>query len=70
MDAAEVAQEYQADHNKASLEAQQRVAGLDAPGSDVCADCGEAIPAARCRALPSAIRCVECQAWAERIART
>jgi len=30
-------------------------------GRIVCADCGEAIPAARLAALPGAIRCLECQ---------
>lgn len=33
----------------------------------VCADCGEAIPAARRRAAPGATRCLDCQQWAERL---
>ena len=35
---------------------------IDAQGRVVCLDCGEPIPAARLRALPHAVRCVDCQA--------
>ncbi len=58
-------EEILADH----LAAQERAAGLDVPGNEICADCGEAIPDERRRALPSAIRCIDCQAWAERCGR-
>ncbi len=51
------------------LRAQQRAAALDAPGNDICADCGEPIPESRRRAMPSAIRCIDCQAWAERLGK-
>lgn len=37
-------------------------AGLAGEGSADCADCGDAIPEARRTALPSARRCVDCQA--------
>lgn len=30
-------------------------------GASVCIDCGHAIEPARCRAMPSARRCVSCQ---------
>lgn len=40
--------------------------GLDGQGADDCARCGEPIPAARRAALPSAERCVACQARLER----
>lgn len=39
---------------------------LAGEGSDLCADCGEEIPEARRRALPSATRCVGCQSGFER----
>lgn len=41
-------------------------AELAAPGNEDCEDCGEAIPAARRQALPSARRCVGCQQIFER----
>lgn len=46
---------------------QARTARLDAPGRELCEDCSAEIPPARRAALPSATRCVECQAWAERV---
>jgi len=52
-----------------ALRDQRRAAALDAPGNEICADCGESIPEERRHALPSAIRCVECQAWAERLGK-
>ena len=42
---------------------------LGAPGNELCADCNEEIPLERRRALPSAIRCVSCQAFAENVLR-
>lgn len=39
--------------------------GLDGPGSAECQTCGELIPAARRAALPSAVRCVDCQSKVE-----
>lgn len=48
---------------------QQIAAALDAPGNEICADCGLEIPESRRRALPSAIRCIECQAWVERLGK-
>ena len=44
-------------------------AGLATLGSDECTDCGDGIPAARRKALPSARRCVGCQSQIEREAR-
>lgn len=35
-------------------------------GYGLCADCGEPIPFERLRALPSALRCVDCEARRER----
>jgi RNA polymerase-binding transcription factor len=49
------------------LEAQRRAAALELPGRRLCTDCDGEIPAARRRALPSAIRCVECQEWHEHV---
>jgi len=63
--AVEREQEFLADR----LREQQIAAALDAPGNELCADCGEEIPGERRRALPSAIRCVECQAWVERLGK-
>lgn len=51
------------------LAAQERNAALDAPGNEICADCGEPIPMDRRRAMPNAIRCIDCQAFAERVGR-
>lgn len=51
------------------LEKQKRAAGLEEMGNETCSDCGEPIPEERRRALPSATRCVDCQAWTERICR-
>ncbi len=34
-----------------------------------CIDCGERIPERRRRAAPGAVRCLDCQQWAERFAR-
>ncbi|WP_324807373.1 DksA/TraR family C4-type zinc finger protein [Sphingomonas sp. LY29] len=39
-----------------------RAALLAGDGSDECDDCGEDIPAARRKALPSARTCIACQA--------
>lgn len=41
-------------------------AGLEADGSDDCADCGGEIGKARRAAMPSATRCVGCQERLER----
>lgn len=69
MDAADRAQGDQDAELAEHLAAQARRAALDLPGNELCADCGEQIPHERRRALPSAIRCVSCQAFAERIGR-
>jgi DnaK suppressor protein len=55
-------EEYQA--GRAAL------ARLEAGDYGTCADCGEAIPAARLQAQPFAIRCVACQGRRERAAGT
>lgn len=34
---------------------------LETAGQIECEDCGEEIPAARRKAIPSAIRCIKCQ---------
>lgn len=67
MDAADRAQQEVDVELAEHLARQQRAAALDAPGNSVCADCNEPIPLARRRALPSAIRCINCQAWFERL---
>ncbi len=54
---------------EAELAAQSHKAALEAPGAELCADCREPIPEERRRALPSAVRCISCQAFAERLAR-
>ncbi|MCE5184632.1 MAG: TraR/DksA family transcriptional regulator [Planctomycetaceae bacterium] len=36
-------------------------------GARDCLDCGKPIPAARLKALPNAIRCIECQNKKERM---
>lgn len=52
------------------LERDRRVAGiraaLDEEGNELCASCGEEIGEARRKALPSATRCIGCQAAFER----
>lgn len=37
------------------------MARIDSEDFGVCVDCGEAIPAARLKANPAAVRCVNCQ---------
>ncbi len=44
-------------------------AGLATQGSEECECCGDDIPAARRKALPSARRCVGCQSQIEHEAR-
>lgn len=68
-DEADAAQKRQAELNADHLEAQRRRAALERPGADLCADCGDPIPPERRRALPSAIRCIGCQAFVERIGK-
>ena len=69
VDIVDRAQDREAAFVADTLESQQRAAALDAPGAEICADCHEQIPLERRQALPSAIRCVNCQAWAERVAK-
>lgn len=70
MDAADRAQEEEAAELANHLESEQRrlAAELERKGAANCADCQEPIPEERRRALPSAIRCINCQAWVERLA--
>lgn len=46
-----------------------RAAELSQQGSEICADCHDEIPLERRRAMPSAIRCIGCQEFAERLGR-
>ncbi len=48
---------------EASLETVRRKLQADGPGSPdgACNDCGEEIGPARLEAIPSAVRCIECQ---------
>lgn len=50
-------------------EIERMKAKLALEGDEFCQDCGEEIPAARRAALPSATRCIDCQAKLERRAR-
>lgn len=46
-------------------------AALLGPGSELCAECGDEIPAARRRAFAAATRCIGCQEqseWSRRVA--
>lgn len=43
-----------------------RRAAVEGKGAVWCEDCGDQIPLARSRALPSARRCIDCQEIAER----
>lgn len=69
MDTVDHAQDREASDLAEQLERQARAAKLDVPGNAICADCAEEIPLERRRAMPSAHRCVQCQAWAERVAK-
>jgi len=69
MDQADIAADREAAYLGDRLAAQRLKAALDAPGTAECADCGDPIPKARRRALPSAIRCLNCQEYFERIRR-
>ena len=39
---------------------------IDEAGWPICLDCGERIPKARLTAVPTAVRCAECQTFVER----
>jgi phage/conjugal plasmid C-4 type zinc finger TraR family protein len=67
MDIADQAAEREAAYLGGLLAEQRRAAALDAPGTDLCADCHDPIPVERRAALPSAIRCINCQAFIERL---
>jgi len=69
VDAADYAQEREGEFLADRLAEQARAAGLGARGQDICADCHDEIPAERRAAMPSAIRCINCQAWAERVSK-
>ena len=69
MDFADHASEREAEFLAARLDEQKRTAALDAAGADRCSDCEDVIPAERRAAMPSAHRCVACQAWAERVSK-
>lgn len=69
MDEADIASDRAEAYLGDRLAAQRRRAALDQPGATLCADCGEPIPEDRRKALPSAIRCVGCQEFAEKVGR-
>lgn len=69
MDLYDEAQALELRQREAAIEQQTIAAGLSGAGLPNCADCGEPIPLPRRKAMPSAIRCVNCQAWAERLGR-
>lgn len=69
MDEADRAQHEETAHRQAAIEAAlpgtDGVEQLRQNGVVICMDCGEPIPGARLRALPTACRCVVCQAERE-----
>lgn len=69
MDSIDRAQDRDAEFTEERLAAQREAAALERAGTRECADCGIEIPEERRRALPSAIRCIECQGWAEHMAK-
>jgi phage/conjugal plasmid C-4 type zinc finger TraR family protein len=69
MDFHDRASEVEDTQREEALARQARAAALEQPGDRICSDCGTEIPLARRRALPSARRCVDCQEWAEHLAR-
>ncbi len=69
---ADIADRAQADeraHQLAALHAVRPQAGEQVyeAGVVVCCDCGEPIPGARLRILPTACRCVACQEEADHV---
>ena len=57
------------EHDVAELEAIEEALGRIAKGTyGICQDCDVAIPITRLLAFPSAKRCIECQAAAEKLA--
>ena len=68
MDDIDKAQDRAAIVLEENLARQALRAHLDSAGTKDCTDCGGEIPPERREALPSATRCVDCQAWAERVA--
>jgi len=67
MDIADRAQADEEQYMAARLAERLARVHEDAAGAEICADCGAEIPLERRRAVPSAIRCVVCQAYFERI---
>ena len=69
MDEFDRATEREEQMRAAALAAQARRAGLagktPADSASCCAECGEAIPEPRRRALPGVQLCVECQQYCE-----
>lgn len=55
-------EQYQRDANVRSVQQQ-----LGRKGQPDCAGCGEAIPLPRRTAVPSAVRCIQCQSAFERL---
>ena len=68
MDDADRAEEYQEQMIADAIESSRRsaLASSAMEGDGACIRCGEPIPAQRLRAIPHAVRCVECQADFER----
>jgi phage/conjugal plasmid C-4 type zinc finger TraR family protein len=70
MDEGDIAADYQARHNAAALEEHRRAMARaeTGPGSEMCEECGDDIPAARRQKQPGCTRCVDCQSAHERLA--
>lgn len=69
-DPADQAQVWEERHRRDALAAQKQRAGADTPGDGDCETCGEPIPPARLRAVPTARCCVHCQSIADHRRRT
>ena len=69
MDAVDHAQAVQERIDRAISSRRRPAPEPPPPGRRDCAECGQPIPPARLRALPSARRCVGCQREAEEAGR-
>lgn len=69
MDVVDEAQQLELDRRDDALAARRVVGASPHLATGICCDCGDPIEPERLAALPSARRCFDCQALAERTAR-
>lgn len=68
MDVVDEAQQLELDRRADALAARRAASAPSHLATGICCDCGDPIEPERLAALPSARRCLDCQALAERTA--